>query len=98
MGLHPRSPLAAMRESVTSVRRLLAGDTFDQQGDVFDFHDVTLTYPEQGVPTPIHMGVNGPKMLRLSGEIADGTVLSVAAGHDYVRWARARIDEGRRLA
>ena len=36
----------------------------------------------------------GPKMLRLSGEIANGTVLSVAAGHDYVRWARERIDEG----
>ena len=33
-------------------------------------------------------------MLRLSGEIADGTVLSVAAGHDYVRWAGERISEG----
>ena len=98
MGLHPRSPLAAMRESVTSVRRLLSGETLDEQGDVFDFHDVNLTYPEKGVPTPIHMGVTGPKMLRLSGEIADGTVLSVAAGHDYVRWARERIEEGRHLA
>ena len=96
MGLHPRSPLTAMRESVTSVRRLLAGETLDEQGKVFDFHDVRLTYPETGIPTPIHMGVTGPKMLRLSGEIADGTVLSVAAGHDYVRWARERIDEGRR--
>lgn len=96
MGLHPRSPLAAMRQAVTSVRRLLRGETLDEQGDVFQFHDVSLTYPERGTPTPIHMGVSGPKMLRLSGEIADGTVLSVAAGHDYVRWARERIDEGRR--
>lgn len=98
MGLHPRSPLAAMRECVSSVRRLLQGKMLDEQGDVFDFHDVRLTYPETGVPTPIHMGVSGPKMLRLSGEIAQGTVLSVAAGHDYVRWARERIDEGRRSA
>ncbi len=97
MGLHPRSPLAAMRESVSSVRRLLLGETIDEQGGVFDFHDVKLTYPETGVPTPIHMGVTGPKMLQLSGEIAEGTVLSVAAGHDYVRWARERIDEGQRL-
>ncbi len=97
MGLHPRSPLTAMRESVSSVRRLLAGETLDGNGKVFDFHDVTLTYPETGVPTPIHMGVTGPKMLRLSGEIADGTVLSVAASHEYVQWARERIDEGRRL-
>ena len=94
MGLHSSSPLAVMRESVTSVRRLLSGESLDQQGDVFDFHDVSLTYPEKGVPTHIHMGVTGPKMLRLSGEIADGAVLSVAAGHDYFRWARERIDEG----
>jgi alkanesulfonate monooxygenase SsuD/methylene tetrahydromethanopterin reductase-like flavin-dependent oxidoreductase (luciferase family) len=96
MGLHPRSPLTAMRECVSSVRRLLRGETLDGQGEVFDFHDVSLTYPETGVPTSIHMGVAGPKMLRLSGEIAGGTVLSVAAGHDYVRWAKERIDEGRR--
>ena len=95
MGLHPRSPLTAMRECVSSVRRLLRGETLDGQGEVFDFRDVRLTYPETGVPTAIHMGVTGPKMLALSGEIADGTVLSVAAGHDYVRWARERIDEGR---
>ena len=98
MGLHPRSPLAAMRECVMSVRQLLRGETLDASGGVFDFHDVTLTYPEEGAPTPIHMGVTGPKMLTLSGEIADGSVLSVAAGYDYVRWARERIDDGRRAA
>jgi alkanesulfonate monooxygenase SsuD/methylene tetrahydromethanopterin reductase-like flavin-dependent oxidoreductase (luciferase family) len=30
-------------------------------------------------------------MLQLSGEIADGNVLSVLAGREYVRWARERI-------
>ncbi len=98
MGLHPQSPLAAMRACVTSVRRLLRGATLDIADDVFDFHDVTLTYSEQGAPTPIHMGVSGPKMLSLSGEIADGSILSVAASHQYVRWARERIDEGREKA
>ena len=95
MYLHPASPLTAMRECVTSVKQLLAGDTMDGEGDVFSFDQVTLTYPEPGPPTPIWMGVSGPKMLRLSGEVADGTVLSVASSHEYVRWARARIDEGR---
>ena len=37
-------------------------------------------------------------MLSLSGEIADGSILSVGAGHEYVRWARERIDEGRERA
>ena len=98
MGLHPRSPLAALRECVTSVQALLRGETLDTHGEVFDFNNVTLTYPETGTPTPVRMGVSGPKMLELSGEVADGSVLSVAAGIDYVNWARERIAEGRTKA
>ena len=41
------------------------------------------------------MGVVGPKMMALSGEIADGNVLSVLSSPEYVRWARRRIAEGR---
>jgi alkanesulfonate monooxygenase SsuD/methylene tetrahydromethanopterin reductase-like flavin-dependent oxidoreductase (luciferase family) len=36
----------------------------------------------------------GPRGLELAGEIADGSVLSVLAGVDYVRWARERIAAG----
>jgi alkanesulfonate monooxygenase SsuD/methylene tetrahydromethanopterin reductase-like flavin-dependent oxidoreductase (luciferase family) len=35
-------------------------------------------------------------MLQLSGELADGSILSVAAGTKYVDWARRQVDEGRR--
>lgn len=95
MGLHPRSPLSALRECVTATKRLLRGETLDIQGDVFAFNNVTLVYPETGTPTPVRMGALGPRMLQLSGEVADGSVLSVSAGHDYVRWAKQRIEEGR---
>jgi hypothetical protein len=37
---------------------------------------------------PIYLGMVGPKA-SASGRIADGSVLSVLAGVDYVRWARA---------
>jgi alkanesulfonate monooxygenase SsuD/methylene tetrahydromethanopterin reductase-like flavin-dependent oxidoreductase (luciferase family) len=95
MGLYPPSALGAMRECVTSVRRLLAGEELTAEGRTFTFDRVGLTYPEHA-PTPIHMGVSGPKMLALSGEIADGTIMSVAASDAYVRFARERIEEGRR--
>jgi 5,10-methylenetetrahydromethanopterin reductase len=95
MGLHPASPLTAMRECVTSVKALLRGETLIAAGEVYSFDSVSLTYPEGAAGTPVRMGVTGPKMLKLSGEVADGSVLSVAASHEYVRWARARIDEGR---
>jgi alkanesulfonate monooxygenase SsuD/methylene tetrahydromethanopterin reductase-like flavin-dependent oxidoreductase (luciferase family) len=93
MGLMPRSPLTALRECVTSLRRLLDGEAVTVTGDVFAFDGVELTY-KPGERLPIYMGLVNEKGLRLSGEIADGTVLSVLAGVDYIRWARGQIAAG----
>jgi alkanesulfonate monooxygenase SsuD/methylene tetrahydromethanopterin reductase-like flavin-dependent oxidoreductase (luciferase family) len=95
MGLMPKSSLTAIRECVTAVRRLLAGDELTHDGRSFRFDRVSLTYPPSE-PVPIYTGAVGPKMLELSGEIADGSVLSVLAGADYIRWARERIAAGSR--
>jgi 5,10-methylenetetrahydromethanopterin reductase len=94
MGLAPDSPLDAVRECVTTVRRLLDGEEVTEVGRVFAFDGVRLAFPPVE-RIPIHLGVIGPKMLELSGEVADGTVLSVLAGADYIRWARQRIEKGR---
>lgn len=97
MGLEPQSHLAAMRECVTSVRRLLAGETLTEDGRVFQFDGIKLNYPlDENVP--VYAGVMAPKMLALSGECADGTVGSVLASHEYVSWARSRIAEGQARA
>jgi alkanesulfonate monooxygenase SsuD/methylene tetrahydromethanopterin reductase-like flavin-dependent oxidoreductase (luciferase family) len=44
---------------------------------------------------PIFMGVQGPASLRLSGELADGTLLGWFSSPSYVAWARSLINEGR---
>lgn len=86
MGLRPRSPLSALRECVTSLRRLLAGDEVTEEGRQFSFDRVKLAYvPEEHVP--IYMGVVAGKGLRLAGAVADGLVLSVLASSGYVSWA-----------
>jgi alkanesulfonate monooxygenase SsuD/methylene tetrahydromethanopterin reductase-like flavin-dependent oxidoreductase (luciferase family) len=93
MGLHPRSPLAAVRETVTSLRALLAGEQLDNSEGLFTFQAVQLTHPmPEGLP--LRLGVAGQKMLQLSGELADGTVLSVLSSPTYVRWAREQIEVG----
>jgi 5,10-methylenetetrahydromethanopterin reductase len=97
MGLTPPSQLSAMRECVGSVRRLLDGEELTETGKSFEFKQVKLTHPAPA-RVPLYMGVVGPKMLKISGEIADGTVISVLAGTDYLKWARAQIDEGRAAA
>lgn len=85
LGLQQKSPLRALREVVTSVDRLLSGETLTQSG-IFSFDAVQLAYPSPDVP--LYTGVIGPKSLALSGEIADGTVLGVVAGPKYVERAR----------
>ena len=90
LGVYPPSPLGALEECVRSVRALLDGEEVNADG-YFRFDRVKLSFP---VSVPIQMGVMGPRMLRLSGAIADGTVLSVLASPAYVSWARDRITEG----
>jgi alkanesulfonate monooxygenase SsuD/methylene tetrahydromethanopterin reductase-like flavin-dependent oxidoreductase (luciferase family) len=93
MHLMPRSRVGAMRECVSSLRRLLSGEELTERGEYFSFDHVRLTYPPPD-PVPVFMGIIGPKMLHLSGEIADGTVGSVMAGTDYLTWAREQIATG----
>jgi 5,10-methylenetetrahydromethanopterin reductase len=93
MGLKPKSPLSALRESVTSVRRLLDGEEVSLEGRCFHFDRVKLTHPPAS-RVPLYMGALAPKAMQLSGAIADGNVLSVLAGPDYVRWARERVADG----
>lgn len=96
MGLKPASGLAALRDCVTMLGTLLDGRTAESN-DTFRAEDVRLVHaPRERVP--VQMGVAGPKMLQLSGEVAAGTLLSVLAGVDYVRWARAQIEKGRARA
>jgi alkanesulfonate monooxygenase SsuD/methylene tetrahydromethanopterin reductase-like flavin-dependent oxidoreductase (luciferase family) len=97
MGLKPRSPLGAMRECVTALRALLDGEDLTREGRYFSFDRVRLTYTPDA-PVPLYMGVLAPKAMKLSGEIADGNLLSVLSTPPYVRWARERAAEGAREA
>jgi alkanesulfonate monooxygenase SsuD/methylene tetrahydromethanopterin reductase-like flavin-dependent oxidoreductase (luciferase family) len=93
MGVTAPSPLAALTECVTAIRALLTGRTVDAVGKQFTFRSVTATHAvaEQ---VPILTGVLGPKSLRLSGKIADGTVMSVLSGTRYLELAGRHIREG----
>jgi 5,10-methylenetetrahydromethanopterin reductase len=91
MGLYPAAQLAPVKECVNVVRRLLGGETVSFEGATFSCSDVALHYPQA---VPIYIGAFGPKMLTLSGAIADGTIIGLITSTDYVRWARERIAEG----
>jgi 5,10-methylenetetrahydromethanopterin reductase len=97
MGLMPEKPVAALRESVTSIHRLLAGETISLQGKQFSLDQIGITHPARE-RVPIAMGVSGPMLLRLAGEIADTTLFAASAGVDYFRFGRAQVEKGLRKA
>lgn len=92
MKVRPRSPLGAVGDTLRGLRTLLRGDTLTGEFATFTADEITLEHPPT-TPPPLYAGVGGPKALRLSAGEADGTVLSVLAGADYVRWARRQLTE-----
>lgn len=86
MGLRPTSQVATVRAATRIIRRLLDGDEVTTEEGGFSVEGVRLAYPVPGMP--IHLGVIGPKMMALSADVADGTILSILCSPEYVRWAR----------
>ncbi len=93
MGVRPASPLAALEEVLTAVRRLLAGETLTVAGRYVTLEDVSLALPPDPVP-PVLAGVRGPKSVALAGRVADGVVLGGPSTPDYVTWTRATAVAG----
>ncbi|MDX6362656.1 LLM class flavin-dependent oxidoreductase [Streptomyces sp. NPDC058274] len=97
VGARAESPVTLLREYLLALRALLGGETVTTQGRYVKLDGVALDWP----PAPgvtVLAGATGPRSLRLSGEAADGTILTAATGPDGVRRARRLIDEGREAA
>ena len=94
MHLDYRSPLAAMREAVEITRELLTGETSCYRGRYFQLDNVRLGFTPLRTSMPIYLGAEGPKALQLSGEVADGSILSVLSSPAYIHFARQNIAMG----
>jgi alkanesulfonate monooxygenase SsuD/methylene tetrahydromethanopterin reductase-like flavin-dependent oxidoreductase (luciferase family) len=97
MGIAPEKPVAALRESVSSIRRLLAGETISVDGTHFSLDRIGITHPAVE-RVPIAMGVSGPMLLQLAGRLADTTLLAASGGVEYLRFAREQVEKGMRRA
>lgn len=94
MNLDYSSPLSAMRESVAISRDLFNGETSNHEGRYYQLRNVKLNFEPYRKEMPIYLGVEGPKMLTLSGEICDGTILSVLASPEYVKFCWDNVRNG----
>ncbi|MER7835487.1 LLM class flavin-dependent oxidoreductase [Streptomyces sp. NPDC096040] len=97
VGARAESPLTLLREHLDALRALLRGERLTVDGRYVRLDDVALDWPPAG-PVEVLAGGSGPRTLRLTGEAADGTILTAATPPDGVRRARRLIEEGRAAA
>ncbi|MFD3624251.1 LLM class flavin-dependent oxidoreductase [Streptomyces sp. NPDC058698] len=97
VGARAESPVTLLREYLTALRALLSGERVTTEGRYVRLDDVALDWPPHG-PVEVLAGAMGPRTVRLTGEAADGTVLTATTSPEGVRRARGLIAEGRAAA
>lgn len=83
----PPDRLAALEETVTAVRSLLAGEVVTMRGRHVSIEGVRLVHAPV-TPPSILVGTTGPRGLELAGRTADGILLPEGSVPEAVRWAR----------
>ncbi len=99
VGIARRKPLKAMRETVYVLRKLLALERVTFHGEFHHVDGIELDVVHgrrQPRNVPIYIGATGPKMMELTGEIADGAVLNYCVPPEYNDYAMEQLDKGAR--
>ncbi|MHA2026399.1 MAG: LLM class flavin-dependent oxidoreductase [Candidatus Thorarchaeota archaeon] len=89
-GIKIKKPVTELRKTIQTLNRLWAGEAVDSKGEVFSTTNFDLRLKDP-VKVPIFLGVRGPQMLRLTGKIADGVILS--GPFDYLKNAIKMVDD-----
>jgi len=101
VGIQRRKPLKAMRETVTVLRRLLNMERVTFHGEFHHVDGIELDVVHgrrEPRNVPIYIGATGPKMMELTGEIADGAVLNYCVPPEYNDIAMKHLEIGAKRA
>ena len=100
-----QKPYAAMKDSVEIIRGLISGKNVVYHGEIFslpdpgsslNFHGMRPLRPNQ----PLFLGSRSPKILELTGQKADGVILSrsLSASGSYTKDSLKHIADGAKKA
>ena len=101
VGIERRKPLLAMRETVEVLRRLLAMERVTFHGEFHHVDEIELDVVHgrrEPRNVPIMIGATGPKMMELTGEIADGAVMNYCVAPEYNDRALEQLETGAKRA
>ncbi len=90
LGISLTKPVTALRHAIDTFRRLWAGESVTITDQLFQLDNYSLRISEP-VDIPIFLGVRGPQMLRLVGELANGVILS--GPPKYLEYAVSEINK-----
>lgn len=93
LGIHPTKPIAAIREAITMVRQLLAGDETGFSGEFFSLvAGQALRWTRSRDSIPILLGTWGEQMIARTTDLVDLVKLGGSTNPAMARLARERID------
>lgn len=78
LGLSYPKPVRTLRETITAIKALLAGETVTMDGETLKLHGASLNRPPQH-HVPIAIGTRSEQVMQLAGELAD--IALVGARH-----------------
>jgi 5,10-methylenetetrahydromethanopterin reductase len=85
-------PIRAMREFIEAMRKLWSTEPAHMDGEFVRLAGARMAFKAN--PIPIYIAAIGPDMLKLTGRIADGVVLSAALSTQSVKASLALCAEG----
>jgi 5,10-methylenetetrahydromethanopterin reductase len=86
--MRPRT-VKELRNAVVFIQRFTKGEAVEAYGQ-----EIRCAFHNRQVP--VYIGANGPRMLEMAGEVADGVILSSAFGAHpaMLKWRLAQIERG----
>jgi len=97
MGIEARRPVVAIREYIEGLRALWAGETPRREGEFVQLRGARLAF-QPPAPIPLLVAAMGPKMLEVTGALADGVVLSAGLSHAFMKHSVEAVAAGARQA
>jgi 5,10-methylenetetrahydromethanopterin reductase len=90
MGLKPQK-LAELEESIRQLRTLFRGEKVAEATSGAEFH---LNYLTEPLDIPVYIAASAPKILQMSGRIADGVIVLVGTAPHFIEAALKTIEAG----
>ncbi len=81
MGISWDKPLSTTKETIEALRGFCAGKKVEMDGSMIKFGGAKMAFKTGDIP--IYMGAQGPKMLELAGEVADGVLINASHPKDF---------------